>query len=126
MLRASEKHLIRRILFGKIGLIALVAIFAIFANGTWSVYKKATFAKENRQMAEQELAELHEREAALKEELSRLDTKRGLEEEIRHKFDVGREGEQLIVLVDAPDPEPVVEPKEPTIWERIVGLFGFR
>jgi len=126
MLRASEKRFIQKTVFGKIGLVALVVLFAVFANGTWSVYKKASFSKENRQMAEQELAELHERSAALEEELARLDTERGVEEEIRQKYDVGREGEKLIVLVDAPEPKVVVPVLEPTIWEKLVRFLGFR
>jgi cell division protein FtsB len=126
MLRANEKYFIRKIVFRKISLIVLVIVFAIFASGTWNVYKKEEFARENRQMAEKELEDLRQRETALTEELTRLNTKRGLEEEIRQKFDVGRDGEQLIVLVDAPDPEPVVVLSEPTIWQRIVGFFGFK
>lgn len=126
MLRSSEKMLIHKILFGKIGLLILVIVFAIFAKGTWSVYQKASYAEENHDRAQQELQEIVAREEALKEELERLNTERGLEEEIRQKFDVGREGEQLIVLVDAPDVEPVAEIKEPTIWEKIVELFGFK
>lgn len=126
MLRASDKKLIQRIVFGNIGLVVLLIVVAIFAKGTWSVYTKAKFAEENRTQAEQELEKLEEREAALNEELVRLNTQRGLEEEIRQKFDVGKEGEQMIVLVDAPDPEPEVVVEEPSIWERIVEIFGFR
>ena len=126
MLRASEKRVLKKILFGKIGLIVLVVVFALFANGAWGVYKKASFAKENRELAEKELHDLNEREAALQEEMTRLNTPRGLEEEIRQKFDVGREGEQLIVLVDAPEPEPVVDVSEPSIWERLVNFLGFK
>jgi len=117
--------MLKKILFGKIGLIVLLIIFAIFAKGTWSVYQKASFAKGNRDRAEQELKSLIEREESLRAELERLGTERGVEEEIRQKFDVGRTGEQMVVLVDAPEPEKVVELEEASIWKRIGKLFGF-
>ena len=125
MLKPGEKQYVRRVLFGKIALIVLLILFIIFARGTWGVYQKSAYAKGNRVQAEQELAELHTREEALQEELNRLETPRGLEEEIRHTFDVGLEGERLIVLVDAPDPEPVVQEEQRSIWQRITNFFGF-
>ena len=93
MLRASDKRALRKLLFGKIGVIVLLIIFILFAKGTWSVYKKADFAKENKNRAAQELEALYEREGMLEVELERLQTQRGIEEEVRHRFDVGREGE---------------------------------
>jgi len=126
MLHLSDKLFLKKMVFGKIALFVLILIFVLFAKGTWGVYQKASFAKDNRDRADQELEVLHTREEALREELTRLDTKRGLEEEIRHKFDVGLEGEQLIILVDAPEPEAVVEPYIPSVWEKIVTFFGFK
>ncbi len=123
MMRPSDKHLLRKILYGKIGLVVLLVIFVLFAKGTWSVYRKASFAKENREQAEEQLRELREHEAMLTDELERLKTDRGMEEAIREKFDVGREGEQLIVLVDAPVPEIAPESEEITLWARIIGFF---
>lgn len=125
MLRASEKMLVKKIVFGKIGLILLIVLVAFLAKGVWGVYQKSSYAKDNRERAEQELNDLHAREGALTEELSRLDTPRGLEEEIRHKFDVGHEGEQLIVLVDAPEPEVPPQVYAPSVWERLVDFLGF-
>jgi len=125
MLRIGDKLMLRKIVFGKIGLIFFLIVFVLFAKGTWSVYQKATFAKDNRMRAEQEIEKLKEREVALRVELDRLGTERGLEEEIRHKFDVGREGEQMVVLVDAPEPEQVTEVASPSIWEKLIKLFGF-
>ena len=126
MLKPGEKHFVRRVLFGKVALIVLTLVFIIFARGTWNVYQKSAYAKENRVQAEQELEELRVREQALQEELDRLETQRGLEEEIRHTFDVGFEGERLIVLVDAPDPEPIESEAPQSIWQRITSFFGFK
>ena len=126
MLRASEKRLIRKIIFGKIGIVVLVIIFALFAKGTWGVYQKAQFAKEKRVHAEERLSVLQEQEVTLTQELKHLNTPRGLEEEMRKKFDVGQEGEQLIVLVDAPAPEIDILIVDTGVWGRIVEFLGFK
>lgn len=125
MLRISDKRALRKLFFGKIGVIVLLILFILFAKGTWSVYKKAAFARENKEQAAQELESLYEHEAILTKELERLNTKRGLEEEIRRKFDVGREGETLIVLVDTPQSETVNETERSHIWQRLADFFRF-
>ncbi len=110
----------------KIWILVLLIVFVVFANGTWSVYQKSSFASENRELAQKELEELKVREIALREELVRLETKRGLEEEVRQKFDVGLEGEKMIVLVDAPEKKKLIEPREYTLWEKVVRMLGFK
>lgn len=126
MLKVRDKRLLRTILFGRVGIVVFGIIVAVLANATWSVYQKSQFARESRDRAAQELEKLEEREASLAEEMERLATERGIEEELRHKFDVGREGERLVVLVDAPEaPAPPLLPKR-TWWYTISEFFGFR
>lgn len=125
MLRAREKNRLRRILFGKVAFVILLVLFVLLARGTWNVYQKSAYAQENRERAEQELAELNEREAALRARLEHIETQRGLEEEIRHTYDVGREGEQLIVLVEEERSDTDAEREQLSMWQRIVSFFGF-
>ena len=54
-----------------------------------------------------------------------MNTERGLEEELRQKFDVGRAGEGLVVLIDPPESVEQKEILEKTLWQKIVGFFGF-
>ena len=126
MLRPGEKRTLQRLLFGKVALIVLLIILVFTVRGAWSVYERSEYARESRTHAERELAELEAREHVLSEELQRLQTPRGVEEEIRQKFDVGREGEQLIVLIDAPEPAAPAQNLQPTLWERLAEIFGFR
>tara|TARA_B100000745_G_scaffold290137_1_gene228812 strand:+ start:17749 stop:18126 length:378 start_codon:yes stop_codon:yes gene_type:complete len=120
----QEKRTRYRIIFGRIGILVLLVTVAFFAKGVWGVYEKARFAREARDAARNELTNLTTRETALSSEIRRLETQRGLEEEIRQKYDVGRRGEQMIVLVDAPEPDKVYVPPQPTIWERVVIFLG--
>ncbi len=125
MLGVSDKQRLRRILFSKISLLLLLVLVVVFVRGTWGVYQKARFAKENRLQAEQELNELEQRASSLRTEMQRLETERGLEEEIRHSFDVGRDGEHLIILVDAPEQEAAARETSQSLWQRVISFFGF-
>lgn len=106
---------------GKRLLTAMLLLLVIaMARGVWGVYQKERAAVENRQQAEAELAELQKRERELQEELARLQTERGKEAELRQQFEVAKEGEKLIVVVDreeegAERPEPQ-EPLWRSLW----------
>ncbi len=49
---------------------------------------------------EQELSELKERAALLEVNVDHLKNERGIEEEIRGRFDVAKDGEQVVVIID--------------------------
>ena len=56
------------------------------------------------------------------EEIARLDTERGVEEEVRNKFEVSKEGEGVIVLLDKKEEEVKIDKKKGLFWW-IVDLF---
>jgi len=49
---------------------------------------------------EEELAEVEARNAMLEANIARLNNPREIEEELRKRYDVGREGEEVVVLVE--------------------------
>ena len=60
----------------------------------------------------------------LEEEIERLSTERGVEEEIRSKFDVARAGEQVLVIVDAKEEDVLLESEEEvSAWQRFLNFF---
>jgi len=68
------------------------------------------------------LLDLEERKEALERNIETLSTDRGVEQEIRNKFEVSKEGERVIVLVDKKDEEN--EPlKKRGIFSYILDLF---
>ena len=71
----------------------------LLAIPTWNAHEKMQSTIDNRVAIANELEVLSTREAALQEEIDRLSTDRGIEEEIRSKYQVGHEGEQMIVIV---------------------------
>jgi cell division protein FtsB len=92
-------------------MILLGLILLVFAWGVVGFMGKLSATRENRQMAENKLAELQNERNRLAADIASLKTDRGVEENIREKFGFGKEGEELIVVVDdqTKPAEPVVE-----------------
>jgi len=93
------------------GVILLLVFFLyVLGSTTWRVFTKGQEAEELREGAEQNVTELHERKVAIEEALRKLDTPRGIEEEVRKRYELGLPGEEQIVLVA---PKPAEEAKSP-------------
>jgi cell division protein FtsB len=58
------------------------------------------------------LSELKQRAALLESKVEYLKDERGIEEEIRNRFDVAKEGEQVVVLVQNKDDESTSSPRQ--------------
>ena len=77
----------------------LIIAFAL-TRGVWGVYEKERKTYGGRVVAEQELKDLNEREMRLRGEIARLRTHQGIEESLRQQFDMAKEGEGVIIIVD--------------------------
>ena len=69
----------------------------------WSAYVRfeiATEMADRRLEVEAQVAELRERQITLEEEVSYLESERGVEAEMRRQFDVALPGEQVVVIVE--------------------------
>ena len=95
-----EKRKIRSILYSK------PVVFVLFTGAvlmSFSVYDRYSIAKDIQGRLEgkhAELEDLRERAAALEAKVQYLEDERGIEEELRSRFDVRKEGEQVIILLD--------------------------
>jgi cell division protein FtsB len=111
----------QRMIF-RIGLIVIFGTTLFFlARATWNIYEKNMIARKERNESKMELETLEERYSQISQDVERLVTERGLEEEIRSKFQVSKPGEHTIVLLD-PEKEKKVEEKK-NIWQKIKDLF---
>lgn len=119
-----ERLIVKGLLWVVIG--ALVAFAVFMVGAVWEVRGKQRLAVAEREYAREALASIEERERALSEAVGRFDTERGLEEEFRKRFPVAKEGEEVIVLVDAPAPSGETVPEPPKgFWQTVVGWFQF-
>ena len=87
----------------------LAVVFLLVAMSAYQRYTIAEEMENRRTTVQDEAAKLREREAALGAEVQYLSDDRGVEAELRRQFDVARDGEQVVVIVE-PEPEAVVEP----------------
>lgn len=102
-------------------IIALVVLFLFLAKGVWGVYDKKMRSAENLDKAEQELTELQNRENALGADIDRINTRHGIESEIVTKYNVAKEGEQVVHILDEQDAEVEVKVEEKGFWARFWG-----
>lgn len=97
-----EKRKIRSIVYSK-PVVAFLMIVTIVLS--FSVYHRYTVAEEMKHklnVREDELHELEQRAEVLESKVQYLRDERGIEEELRNRFDVVKDGEQVIILVDEP------------------------
>lgn len=126
MIAPRERGTIKRIVYSRPALILLAVLFAFVAHGTWKVYEKASLAREQKNRITKELAELKSREADLQAKLAELRTERGLEEELRERFGVVKEGESVVVIVDPSDNGTSTKASSSGIsrwWQKFLNIF---
>lgn len=78
----------------------LIVILVVLVRGVWGIYHKYSRSRSNLAAAQTELQELQEREEELSFKIQRLRTEHGIEEEIVSKYNVAKEGERVIHILD--------------------------
>lgn len=114
----QNKKKIKRRIFSKITIIFLIVVLFFLVRATYRVYEKNVESEANLARVSASLAETEQRYDSLKKENERLNTNEGVEEEIRHKFQVSKEGEKVIVVVDDQAPSTTTAP-EMTFWSKL-------
>lgn len=126
MLEYYEKRRLKRLLYSKPAILLLAVLVFMMGSAVWDAYGKEQIAREKRDLSVGEKERLLERKESLESELTRLSDERGLEEEIRHKFDAVKEGEEIIVLVNPKEQNASVGSGEKeSVFKRIKNFFGF-
>jgi len=96
----QEKRGIRHIMQSRLILVFLGVIILVFA---WSVIQLVSKAKEtakNKNIAEDKIAELQKGKEKLSSDIAKFQTEKGIEENIREKFGLAKEGENMIVIIE--------------------------
>ncbi len=98
-----EKRKIKSVLYSKpvIGFIFGVTILLIIS--AYNRYVVAEEIKERLETRKTELRELETRAQLLESKVKYLEDKRGVEEELRNRFDVAKEGEHVVILIEKKD-----------------------
>lgn len=104
-----------RLMWRRVIAVILLLFVAIAVRGVWGVYYKSQESQVLKIEAEAMLQDLQSREKELRADIANLKSDRGVEAELRERYDLAKEGESVVVIVDPPAPPP--EPK-PTTFQR--------
>lgn len=120
-----EKRKIKQWIYSWPFLVLLVVISVFLAHGVWGVYQQELQTRINKNQRLTHLKELEVRKSALQDEINRLSTERGIEEEIRQKFEVAKEGESVIVIVEPPNDSYTEEGDYRGVIQRVIDTVIF-
>lgn len=125
-IQPPKKKVQTRKLYSKPVLIMLVILIVFIAKGTWGVYQKEIESRKNVAMVMTELESLEQRKAFLEAETEKLNSMEGKEEVIRQKYQVSKNGEGVLVVVDKPLPVTDDEGDKnffSKMWHSVSGIF---
>ena len=110
----QQKQRFKNILHSKIILTFFGILVLFFAWGVIGFMGKMKVTRENRKIAENKVAELEREKEKLSSDIAKLKSPDGIEESIREKFGLAKEGEGLIVVVE--DKKKVEAENEESGW----------
>ncbi len=98
MLDFRERSRLRRFIYSKPSIFILFFFVILTAHGAWGMFEKSREAKIKEEKALLELGQLSSRHSELEQDINKLSTERGQEEEIRNRFMVAKDGEKVIII----------------------------
>lgn len=110
-----------RLLGRRFGIVGLIVAVVIAAGAVWNVYQKERESRERRVEVENQLHDLKAREARLTADIASLQSERGLEEVLRDQYEVAKEGERLLIIVEPASSAPSQATSSVLQWFQ--GLF---
>jgi cell division protein FtsB len=123
MRQFEKRRKIRQFIYSKLVILVLIFFIVLIAKGTWGVYQKSKISLERRDLAMIELQEVNERKSDLEQDIARLESRVGIEEELRTRYSLSKDGEQVVIIIDE-DPQPeAVDEEEKGLIKRTMSLF---
>ena len=109
-----------------ISLIILFCILGLFGYKIIDLIKKYKETSHTKELILEEIDELQKKEIALSNDISKLETEEGKEEVIRSKFQVAKEGEKMVTIVNEDNKGPLTEKEKINhgFWNWIKGIFN--
>ena len=100
MLEYRQKRKLRKAIYSPFVIVFLIIILGVFIKATWNVYKKSGESQVYLSQAMAQLDKASSTEAGLANSVAALNTREGVETDIRSQFLVAKPGEQVAVIVD--------------------------
>lgn len=100
MLSLSARARIRRFFISPLFLVLFAVPTGFLVYAAHNAYETARETYERRMALEAELNEIEERNTTLEANIAKLHDPRDIEAELRKRYDVAREGEEVVILVE--------------------------
>ena len=111
-------------LYPKILILILIILVIVLSRATWNVFLKEKNTRESLSETQKDFDNLEREKTELEGDINNLSTARGIDEEIRNKFRVTKDGEGMIVLIDSPEISTTTEEEnQKSFWSRLLNLF---
>lgn len=120
----QQRKKIRKILYSRNAVIALAIVTVFLLKGVVGVIQKDIESRRNVAITESELKTAQARNEELTKNIELLSTQAGVESEIRQKFSVSKEGEEVAVIVDTPKASSTNTEKKRGFWATLFDFFA--
>ena len=95
-----QKRDFNRKFFSPFSLAVVSIIAVVLIISTFKIYMKSRSVSQKNEKMAQEIADAEKRKTVLGEEIAKIGTESGLEEEISDKFSVKKPGEEVLTIMD--------------------------
>lgn len=113
----KEKRKIRKIIYSNWSFAFLFVILMILVFSSAKVYVKSRNAALRNKEVKESLVASENRQTELDSEIKRLQSESGAEEEIRKKFNVGKPGEKILMIIDKEEEDDTMkQQKKPDVF----------
>lgn len=121
-----EKRKLKGYLYSKYAVVGLGALSVLLGVATYERYLAERKVAHKRVEIQEELEGLKQRASLLDAEVARLKSDRGLEEEIRDRYEVSKSGEKVVVIVgDSEKKEEIATSSEEKVAEEKKFFWSF-
>jgi len=120
----QEKRRFKQVMQSKPVLALLGIMILVFAWSVFGLIGKMRETIKNKEVAEEKIQELQKEKEQLTNNINQLKTNQGIEENIREKYGLAKDGESMIVVVDDKNsPATDTENKPVGFFSKIVNWF---
>lgn len=117
-----ERQKTKKMLYSAPVVLLLFILLIFVLKGNWGAFQKVRASKAALEESEIRYETMISKKESIEEDIAHLETETGVEEELRVQFNVSKEGENTIVIVDEEE-EEIVVPEDKGFWKSAISWF---
>lgn len=126
MLDFQQKRKMRSFLYQRRTLIVLGLIVLLALRSTWVVFSKQIESSQQKVIAEKKVADLYLHDNDLQAKIKNLQTEHGIEQEIRSKYSVAKENENVVIVLDNDTTTDKNSSATTSLWRKFLNLIHIK